>query len=444
MLTSRKMRRCAGFIARYFSNNLLKKVHDPRSNQGRRHKSAIPLLRSVCVGLSAKCKGLAQLEELTQQMPQQVRKLIGIKSRLADTTMRDFLCALNSYDICKLIYTVGYDAFRRKAIVSTKQFPWGVMSLDGKYPTVSDIGDGKHGASNYLQVHHDNETGIATHGVIRVITAVLISAIGRPLLGASPVAGSTNEVSHFKQAFGELAQYYRRYFRLVLYDAGAASITNAATVVKAGKHYLFQIADPKWVMYKTVELLLNNKIPVAIDEQIKSNKRLVRQLYMCPVVKTNTPKVNQKICDSVMWPHIKTIFKVVSLVYENDKLISTKTRFFVSSMSADELKADKWLELIVARWGVETVHQILDVSFEEDKHPWITKNANGALVVMLLRRLVYTLLTLYKSVTLRSEESREMTWRQLMQQIRDTLLWAKENIFDGLRPRVFAVPPALY
>ncbi|MBN1962971.1 MAG: ISAs1 family transposase, partial [Deltaproteobacteria bacterium] len=138
-----------------------------------------------------------------------------------------------------------------------------------------------------------------------------------------------------------------------------------------------------------------------------------------------------------------TIFKVVSLVYENDKLVSTKTRFFVSSMKANELSADKWLELIVARWGVESVHQILDVSFCEDKHPWITKNANGALVVMLLRRLVYTLLTLYKSVTLRSEQNREMTWRELMSQIRDTLLWAREKILDGLRPRKFAMPPAL-
>ncbi|MBN1962524.1 MAG: hypothetical protein JW841_16445 [Deltaproteobacteria bacterium] len=48
-----------------------------------------------------------------------------------------------------------------------------------------------------MQVDHDNDTGKATHGVIRVITAVLISAVGRPLLGASPVAGSTNEVGHF-------------------------------------------------------------------------------------------------------------------------------------------------------------------------------------------------------------------------------------------------------
>ncbi|MBN1961616.1 MAG: hypothetical protein JW841_11775 [Deltaproteobacteria bacterium] len=164
MISSRKMRRCAGFIARYFSNNLLKKVHDPRKHQGRRYKSALPLLRSVCVGLASRCKGLAQLEELTQQMPQQVRKLIGIKRRLADTTLRDFLCSINPYDICKLLYTVGYDAFRRKAIVSTGQFPWGVISLDGKYPTIRDVGDGKHGLAKHLQVHHDNDTGRATHG----------------------------------------------------------------------------------------------------------------------------------------------------------------------------------------------------------------------------------------------------------------------------------------
>jgi hypothetical protein len=98
---------------------------------------------------------------------------------------------------------------------------------------------------------------------------------------------------------------------------------------------------------------------------------------------------------------------------------------------------------VILRWSVETAHQILDCAFDEDEHPWITKDANGALVLMLLRRLVYTLMTLYKSVTLRSEGNREMTWSDLMKQIADTLEWAQGNVLDGFRSRTFAVPPAL-
>jgi hypothetical protein len=97
-----------------------------------------------------------------------------------------------------------------------------------------------------------------------------------------------------------------------------------------------------------------------------------------------------------MWPHVRSVFKVTSYCYDNGALLSTKTRFFVSSMAVDELSPQKWLALTVMRWGVETVHQVLDCAFKEDAHPWITKNANGALVVMMLRRLCYALMTLYK------------------------------------------------
>jgi hypothetical protein len=429
------LRRTAGFISRFFCNALFKTVGDQRSTRGRRWKSALPLLRTVCVGLAAGCKGLLAVENLTKRMPREVRNLIGILRFTPDTTLRDYICLLNPYDICRLIWTAGYDALRRKAIRTTGQFPWDMMSMDAKYPTVRDVGDGEDGCDPYLQVHHDKETGEALYGMIRVTTGVLITAVGRPILGATPVPGNTNEQGHFMQAFGELVRAYGRYFRVVLYDAGAASKVNAAAVLAAGKHYFFQIADPNWVMYKTIELLLRDIAPSARTEDVKGSKRFVRELTMKTVTDTGT--------DRTLWSHTRTIFKVYSETYEDGVLKSTKTRFFVTSLAATELSAEKWLELVVLRWGVETAHQILDCAFEEDDHCWITSDANGALVVMLLRRLVYTILTLYKSVTLRSEDNREMTWRELMDQIRDTLEWAQGKILDDLRPRTFAVPPAL-
>jgi len=434
MRNARTLRRTAGFLSRFFSNALLRFVGDPRSEQGRRWKSALPLLRTVCVGLAAGCKGLLALENLTKRMPQKVRNLIGIHRFTPDTTLRDLICALDPYDICQLIWIAGYDALRRKAIRSASLFPWGVMSMDGKYPTVRDLGDGEDGPNRYLQVHHDPETGEALYGVIRVITGVLVSAVGRPLLGATPVPGNTNEQGWFRQAFGELVRAYGRYFRVVMYDAGAASLANADAVLHAGKEYFFQIADPKWVMYRTIELLLRNQAPVARTEDVTGTRRVVRELSLQSVSDLGTNRT--------LWRHTRTIFKVYSETYEEGVLKSTKTRFFVASLAAVELTPEKWLELIVLRWGVETVHQILDCAFEEDRHPWITKDANGALVVMLLRRLVYTMMTLYKSVTLRSDQHREMTWPELITQIADTLEWAPDSVLEGLRPRTFAVPPA--
>lgn len=442
MRDARVLRRTAGFINRFFSKALLGRITDPRSQQGRRWKNALPLLKTACVGLAAGCKGLLEVEQLTTSMPQQVRKLIGICRRVPDTTLRDLLCALNPHDLCDLIRIAGYDALRRKAIRPSGRFPWGVVSLDGKYPTVRDVGEGRKGQDRYLQVHHDGDTHEPSFGIVRVITSVLISAIGRPIIEATPVPGDTNEVGHFKKALGELVRIYGRHFRVVLYDAGGAAQPNADAVRAAGKHYFFQIADPRWIMYQTVELLLAGVAPAVRTTEIKGNERLVRTLTMKSVTQTGK--------SLTLWSHVRTVLRVDNETYEidpktgaNGKLKRTHTRFFVTSLEANELSPDKWLELVVLRWGVETAHQILDCAFEEDAHPWITSDANGALVVMLLRRLVYTIMTLYKSVTLRSESNREMTWRELMKQVRDTLEWAHEKILDGLRPRAFAVPPAL-
>ena len=78
------------------------------------------------------------------------------------------------------------------------------------------------------------------------------------------------------------------------------------------------------------------------------------------------------------------------------------------------------LRLIRGHWGVETNHQILDTAFEEDDRLWIVADARGLLNVLVLRRLAYTLMTLYRSVTQRSSDERQVRWRDLMARYRET------------------------
>ena len=430
MASKRTVRRMAGLIMKYFSDELLRRVVDPRSEQGRRWKSCLPLLKAVLLGLACGCKGLAELEELTAEMHPSVRKLLGIPKRIPDTTLRDFLCQLGPESLSTVLYTLGYDAWRRKALHDAEGFPWGVLSQDGKYPSIRDTQ-----ASTYLQVHH-NEAGEATHGLLRTITSTLITAAGRPILGAVPVRGDTNEQGSFQQAFGDMVRIYGRLFRVVMYDAGAASLANADAVRKAGKHYFFQVADPRWVMYQTLEMLLRDEAPVACDEEIVSERqRIVRRLSLVSLRPTEK--------NLTVWGHARTAFKVCNETYEDGVLTGTLTRYFITSLESSELSADKWLRLVVMRWGVETSHQILDGAFAEDKHPWITSDAQGALAVMLLRRAAYTILTLYKSVTQRSDDHRLLPFRKLMEWLKDTLKWPNSEELEGLRTRRFAVPPAL-
>jgi hypothetical protein len=426
----------AGLIVRYFPADLLRQIVDPRDTRGRTWKSHLPFLMAILLGLACGCHGFKEVEELTEDLSKSVRRRLGIPRRIPDTTLRDFACKLDPDQISRVLFIVAYDAWRRKAFHSLEGFPFGVLSMDGKYPSVRDVGDEKTGeVYEFLQVHHDKE-GNTSHGLIRTITSTLATIVGRPILGAVPVLGSTNEMGAFQKAFGDMVRIYGRLFQLVMYDAGVASEANAKAVRTAGKHYFFQIANAEWVMYETMELLLKDKTPSARhEEQVSRRKRVVRELTMLPVTRTRK--------QVIFWEHTKTIFKVYSETYEDGELTGTKTRYFVSSLENSALSAEKYLELVVLRWGVESAHQILDTAFAEDKRPWITSDAQGALAIMIARRVVYTVLTLFKSVTQRSDDNRQQPFRKIMEWIKDAMKMATREELKALRPRKFAVPPAL-
>ena len=53
----------------------------------------------------------------------------------------------------------------------------------------------------------------------------------------------------------------------------------------------------------------------------------------------------------------------------------------------------------------------------DDSRPWLTHNPRASLVVAILRRVVYTLLALFRSVTQRSETRRQMAWKRLLAEV---------------------------
>lgn len=433
MAKQRRVRRTAGWIARYVSDDLLgwAATADGRSTRGRTWKDPKTLLKITLLGLLAGCKGPGEVEELSEELSRPVRKLLGIPRRVPDTTLRDFLTKLDAVKLNNLLWVVAYDANRRQALRHRDDIdiPFGVLSKDGKYPSISDTSE-----SEYLQIHHTD--GVATHGLVRTVTSCLVTAVGRPVLGAEPIPGVTNEQGWFQKSFGEMVRRYGRLFRLVMYDAGAASKGNADAVIAAGKHYCFLIADPKWQMVQHVAQLLADEPPAFVDEEVVSEtKRLVRKVTLMSVHETRK--------NIVLWRHTRTILRIDNETYEHGELVSMETRYAVSSLEAAELTPHAWLELHVLRWGVETAHGILDTAFEEDARPWIRKNAQGNLAVHLLRRVAYTLMTLYKHVTIRNEDESGRPWRKHMKWVRDMLEWATADNVADLRPRTFTVPPAL-
>ena len=63
----------------------------------------MPFLKTIAVGLAAGCKGFVDVERLTKSMPIGMRRVLGIHKFTPDTTLRDFVCALNPEEICRVI-----------------------------------------------------------------------------------------------------------------------------------------------------------------------------------------------------------------------------------------------------------------------------------------------------------------------------------------------------
>jgi hypothetical protein len=136
-----------------------------------------------------------------------------------------------------------------------------------------------------------------------------------------------------------------------------------------------------------------------------------------------------------VWAHTKTLVRVTSETKRDGQVACSEERFYATSLPSNGLSADQWLLLARQHWAVEVTHNVLDTALSEDDHPFITFDPQGALAVMLLRRIAYTLLALFRGVTLRSDENRAMPWKDLLRKIYNALIAANDDHVSGLRQR---------
>ncbi len=143
------------------------------------------------------------------------------------------------------------------------------------------------------------------------------------------------------------------------------------------------------------------------------------------------------------WDHLRTCVRFVSEHLDKDgKVISSDERYYISSLPADRLLASRWNLLLRRRWAVENeCHHTFDTVFAEDDRRWIEVDPVGALVIVILRRIAYSLLAFYRAVTLRSEERRYPPWKDLLTRIFVAMVAAATDVVSGLRLRLVAAAP---
>lgn len=393
---------------------------DPRDDRGKQWPLR-PLLSAMLLGLMAGKKNLAEVEALTAELSPVVRKRTRIHKRVPDTTMRDLAIALEPEEICRLIRQSAKTAQRRKAL-EPDGLPLDVVAMDGKSTAVEELDQ------KYAQTHKD-AGGFGACGLIRTITCSKVSAKAKVCLEVVPMGAKGNEVGFFRQAFAQLLTNHRASFDMLTYDAGACSAANAKVVVAAKKDYLFGLKDKRRFLRKEAERVLgHSKGVMAQSEDLlskKDNIRLIRRLYMA-----EAPKGYKSI------KSVRTILRVQAEKIDGEgKVLMSEDRYFISSRLHSLLTPAQWLELVRRHWAVEACHNVLDVAFEEDEHPWITHSAQGMLVVLLLRRLAYNLLALFRSVTQRSQQRRMTPWKTLFRWMEKALEQATEEDVKKIRVR---------
>ena len=425
-MEAREIRRHVGLLHARLPELRLAEVPDPRQPPWCRWRLA-PLLRLGSVGGLTGCRSLADVEKLTAEMAPSARRLLGLTRRVPDTTLRDAYVKVDPTALRARLGRQCLAAQRRKAL-APHLLPFGVVAMDGK----ATAGDGWDDHYAQKQTH---SSGPGASGVVRTITCCLVSTPARPCLDAVPIPAATNEMGHFATAFTELwARYCRSgLFKLISYDAGGASLENATLVRSKGVHYLLGLRGTQPTLLAEARRLLA-AVPVT-------------QAVATTVDKTGTGTetrslfITEEMASYLEWEHLRTVVRVHSEKRDLEgRLVAQKPdetdRYYLCSLPRARLTDDAWLYLVRCHWGVENgCHNTWDKFFREDDHPWIETHPQGMLVVMLLRRLAYNLLTLYRSVTLRSEDQRTTAWRDLMRHLYNMLMAVTPAHLTGLRAR---------
>jgi hypothetical protein len=417
-------RRIAGLLKARRGEARLWAVADPRKPRGKRWKRLQVLLEAAMVGMVAGCKSTRDVEALTAEMSVSMRRLLHIPRRIPDTTLRSVLIATEPDELRQCLYAQVRAAHRRKALLAVG-LPFGQVSIDGKATAIGAWDE------RYSQRQpHSSAPGAS--GIARTLTAALVSGRATVCLDAAPIPSATNEMGQFQTALAELMAAYGSLdlFQLISGDAGLCSAANARAVKRHGLDYLFALKDQPTLLREAKLLLGRRRAAEAETVDVVGRTTVSRRLF-----------TTSELAGFLNWEHLQTVVRVQSVKrdIETNEVLEQEDRYFLSSLAHATLTDEQWLRVVRNHWWVENgCHQVWDKIFREDERPWIQAgegSCQGTVVVMLLRRLAFNLLALYRSVTQRSEERRQMPWKDLMRRVYNTLIAATDADTTALRPR---------
>lgn len=411
-MQQRLTRRMLGWLAARVDVLPWSRLTDPRTGPNTYWRLST-VLSLVVLGLVAGARSVANLETLTVRMSAATRRWFRVGRKLSDTTARDVLVRLSPDEVRAILHAQIRNFHRQKAL-APEGFRRGMLSLDGKATPLRAWDE-----------HYVQRQG--ARGMLRTITATLVSTPGCPCIDAFPIAPATNEMGAYLPALRQLIATYGSLdlFRVVMYDAGACSEANARGTRELGLHYVMQLNEAQPTLHAEARRVLPSELEHLVEladqgGRVRYRIRITRQLQ-----------------GFLNWVHLRTVLHVRRETLSSEGLVTgSGDRYFVSSLPHDSHTPKEWVRVIRARWGVENNnHHTFDTVLSEDSHPWFKEHPVGALNILLLRRIAYNAMALFRARTLRSEVNHLTPWRHLMQDIFTALVSATEEAVNGLRAR---------
>jgi len=390
-------------------------IHDPRKARGQRW-SLGALLSTAVFSLMAMARSLRGAERFSEDLASAQKKL-GIDRRVPDSTLGDFLAALDPQELRHHLHRQVLAEHRRKALEPCV-VPIRAISIDGK--TVATLSQEAN-----TDCQKQNPQGQAPYWLYRVARATLISSTAALCIDQEAIPAETNDMGVFASFFGKLEKTYRRanLYELVSTDAGFTSEANARQVDSAGKAYMMAIKGNQPELHKEAQRVLWAKAKSCGPEAEMDWSRgwIKRQLWR-----------TSEMAGWGTWSHLRQVWLVRVLVRANREAPETvlEERFYATNLPAGRLGGDAILALVRAHWRIENnCFGRLDIEWQEDHGRWVHRG-NGLPVVSLLRIVAYNLLEMLHAVHLRSEAARKTAWQQLRDWVRDALIWPTEGTPD--------------
>jgi len=218
-------------------------------------------------------------------------------------------------------------------------------------------------------------------------------------------------------------------FRVVMYDAGACFEANARATRGLGLHYVMQLNEAQPTLFADARPVVASA-PEHVVELADQGGRVCYRI-----------RLTRELEGFLDWKHLRTIVHTHQETLAKDGAVLRRgDHYFITSLVPTAFDPTGWARLIRARWRVENNnHHTFDTALAEDDHPGFKENVIGALNLIILRRIAYNAMALYRARTLRAEAKRLMPWRDLIREVHIALITATAAAVNGLRARA---PPA--